>query len=127
MKTKADISNYGRKLAMRAVAVAILAGFISIKDNPIVRFEAVIGLSPSPIERIFGVSSLFSGMTQALHSLAHLEFGKAVSANFLVVLVPVFAVAWSLGWDIPKLDSRYKENVFFVLVILASISVNIAH
>ena len=59
-------------------------------DNPIVRLQATIGLSPSPIEKLFGLKSLFSGMTEGVYQLLNLNFRESVKANiFSPVIVPL--------------------------------------
>ena len=59
-----------QSLFLRLFLFFLLLLFFSLENNPLVRLEAIIGLSPSPIEKIFGVKSFFSGMTEGVHQMA---------------------------------------------------------
>ncbi|MCK5717750.1 MAG: DUF2752 domain-containing protein [Thiomargarita sp.] len=90
----------------------ILIGFASIRNNPLVRLEALLGLSPSPIERFFGVKSLFSGMTEGIHQFVHLNIVSSIKANIFAPLFIIIIVYSILSWNIPKMDTRKKEYFF---------------
>lgn len=109
-------------LALRLCLIALLAAFASLDRNPVVRLEATLGLSPSPLERL-GIRGLFSGMTEATYQLVRLDFGKALAANILVVPVIGAIALCILLWTRPKLDTRRRELIFFALV-LAGIAIN---
>jgi len=77
---------------LRLLLLLFIVGLASIDKNPIIRLEAVIGLSPSPIERIFGLKSLFSGMSEGLYQLVNLNFSHAIKANILTPIVAFLLV-----------------------------------
>ena len=110
-------------LALRIVLIALLAAFAGLDRNPVVRLEAKLGLSPSPLERLFGIRGLFSGMTEATYQLVRLDLGRALAANILVVPVIAAFALCILLWTRPKLDSRRREIAFFALV-LAGVAIN---
>lgn len=110
-------------LALRLCLIASLAAFASLDRNPVVRLEAQLGLSPSPLERWFGIRGLFSGMTEATYQLVRLDLGRALAANILVVPVIGAITLCILLWSWPRLDSRRREIAFFALV-LAGIAIN---
>src|SRR6185503_9687830 len=110
-------------LALRVVLIALLAAFASLDRNPVVRLEAKLGLSPSPLERLFGIRGLFSGMTEATYQLVRLNLGRALAANILVVPVLGAILLCILLWIRPKLDTRRREIAFFALV-LGGIAIN---
>lgn len=111
-------------LWLRLSIVVLVVLFVRIENNPIVRLQAQLGLSPSLVERIFGVKSLFSGMTEGVHQFAKLNVPASVHANPLAPMVlPLFAY-WCFVWRFPVIDGKCKEIVFFVSVILLSIAVN---
>lgn len=110
-------------LALRLCLLALLAAFASLDRNPVVRLEAQLGLSPSPLERWFGIRGLFSGMTEATYQLVRLDLGRALAANVLVVPVLGAIALCILLWSRPKLDTRRREIGFFALV-LAGIAIN---
>lgn len=99
--------------------------FAYIENNPIVRLEAVLGLSPAPLERFFGIKSLFSGMTESVHQFVRLNFVSSFRSNpFGPLVIPVFVVC-CLFWWVPTLDTKKKEIIFFLLFITASAVVNL--
>jgi hypothetical protein len=110
-------------LALRLCLLALLAAFASLDRNPVVRLEAQLGLSPSPLERWVGIRGLFSGMTEATYQLVRLDLGRALAANVLVVPVLGAIALCILLWRRPKLDTRRREIAFFGLV-LAGIAIN---
>jgi hypothetical protein len=101
----------------------LLAAFASLDRNPVVRLEAKLGLSPSPLERLFGIRGLFSGMTEATYQLVRLNFGRSLESNILVVPVLGAITLCILLWTRPKLDTRRREIAFFTLV-LAGVAIN---
>jgi len=105
----------------------IIVFFVNMENNPLVKLEAKLGLSPSPIERIFGIKSFFSGMTEGVHQIANLNFYNAIQANiFSPIIVLLFIYFW-ITWDIPKIDTRKKEVTFFSVFILCSVVVNLVN
>ena len=110
-------------LALRLCLIALLAAFAGLDRNPVVRLEAKLGLSPSPLERFLGIRGLFSGMTEASYQFVRLDFGRAFAANVLVVPVLAAFALCILLWKRPRLDTGRREVLFFALV-LAGIAVN---
>ena len=113
------------KLYLRIMLLLSLLGFAVIERNPIVALEAKLGLSPSPIERIFGVKSLFSGMTEGVHQFALLNLSQSIKANIFAPIVIPATVVMILAWKIPTLDSKAKESSFFIVFMFMSAFVNI--
>jgi len=112
-------------LIIRAVVVLFIWSFAFIDHNPMIRFEAIIGLSPSPVERFFGFKSLFSGMTEGVHQFVRLNFIDSLKANvFAPLVIPIIAY-FTLTWTFPKIDTKTKEIIFFLSFVLISIIVNI--
>jgi hypothetical protein len=109
----------------RVVILLLLCGFAYVEPNPIVRLEAILGLSPSPIERFFGIKSLFSGMTEGVHQLVRLDLLASMEANVFAPLVIPFLAYCCLVWKIPKIDTKPKEIFFFLGFITFSLVVNI--
>lgn len=99
--------------------------FAYIPNNPLVKAEALLGLSPAPLERYLGIKNLFSGMTEGMHQLAHGELARACEAN---VLTPFFAsacVVWAITGG--RIQTRRDECLVGVLVIVLSAIVNVVH
>lgn len=107
-------------LTFRLLLVVVLCWFARLEHNPLVQLEARLGLSPSPLERLFGIRGMFSGMTEATHRLSSLDLAGALQANVLVLPVLAAIVAAILCWNVPKLDTRRREAGFFALVIVGS-------
>ena len=100
-----------------------MAGIAALDRNPLVVLEARLGLSPSPLERLFGIRGFFSGMTEAAHRLTHVDFVGAAQANVLVYpTLAAFAVTL-LSWRAPKLRTR-RQEVGFLGAIIAGVVVN---
>ncbi len=110
---------------IRLSLLIFLLLFAYIENNPIVKLEARLGLSPSPIERLFGVKSLFSGMTEGVHQFVNLNFAASFKANPFAPLVLPFITYCCLFWWFPKIDSKNKEAIFFAVFALLSLIVNI--
>ncbi len=111
----------------RFFLIIAIVGFASIDNNPLVKFEAELGLSPSPIEKIFGVKSFFSGMTEGVFQFIHMNIEASIQANIFAPLVVPFVFYSILTWSFPKIDTKKKEYAFFSVFILLSIIVNIAN
>ena len=114
-----------KSLFLRLLLFLLLLLFISIENNPLVRLEAIIGLSPSPIEKIFGVKSLLSGMTEGVHQMAFLNVQDALNANIFSPLVMPLLLLLFIRGKIPKIKTRKHELVFFSSFIFLSILVNV--
>ena len=114
-----------KSLFLRLLLFLLLLLFISIENNPLVRLEAIIGLSPSPIEKIFGVKSFFSGMTEGVHQMAILNLEGALNANIFSPLVLPLLLLLFIRGKIPKIKTRKHELVFFSSFIFLSILVNV--
>lgn len=99
--------------------------FVSLDKNPVVVLIAKLGLSPSPLERLFGVKGMFSGMTEGMFRLVHGDIAGAIAAN---VLTPAFATVVAfcvvVGYR-PQIKTRKQELVFLLSVVLLSVLVNL--
>tara|TARA_B100000767_G_C19757035_1_gene533406 strand:- start:1208 stop:1462 length:255 start_codon:yes stop_codon:yes gene_type:complete len=82
-------------------------------------------LSPSPIETIFGLKSLFSGMTEGLYQILNLNFTGAIKANIFSPFVIPFLLYFLLKGEVPKMNNKLNEIAFFSCFIFLSIFVNI--
>ena len=114
-------------LILRTTAFLAVVYFASLDNNPLVKFQARLGLSPSPLEKLFHLKGMFSGMTEGMHRLALGDIIGAMSAN---VLTPLFAIVFSLcflGGYRPRIKTKRQENLFFFLVIVLSVVVNLVN
>ena len=112
---------------VRFLPILSLIGFAFIENNPLVRLEAILGLSPSPIERFFKVKSLFSGMTEGVHQFVRLNIEASAKSNiFAPIVIPLLVFGIST-WNIPKVDTKKKEYIFFLIFIGLSVIVNIVN
>ena len=108
----------------RILVGVFLALFFSLDKNPVVRLEAVLGLSPSPLERFFGVKSVFSGMTEGIVRFMNLEIRSAFEANiFSPLVVPLICLLLVIG-RVPQINSKRRECSFFASIIIMSVMVN---
>lgn len=124
---KSEIITNKPSFAWRLVLIIIVAVFAAIDNNPVVKLEAVLGLSPSPIERLFGVKSLFSGMTEGVHQFVRMDFESSIKANiFSPLVIPLISYV-ILAWRFPKLKTRRQEYMFFGVFIMLSFVVNIVN
>ncbi|KAF3984374.1 MAG: DUF2752 domain-containing protein [Methylococcales symbiont of Hymedesmia sp. n. MRB-2018] len=114
-------------LIWRVLLIFLLVAFALIENNPIVKLEAKLGLSPSLIERTIGVKSFFSGMTEGVHQFAHLNIQSSFKANVFAPFIIPLIIFYILTWNFPKIDSRKKEYVFFTVFICLSVVVNIVN
>jgi hypothetical protein len=114
-------------VAWRLLIILALVGFAMIENNPVVRLEAFLGLSPSPLERFFGIKSLFSGMTEGVHQFVRLNLAESIRANLFAPLVVPLLVFLVVTWRFPKIDSKQKEAIFFLGFIGLSVVVNIVN
>lgn len=112
---------------LRLLLLLFIVGFASIDKNPIIRLESIIGLSPSPIERMFGVKSLFSGMSEGVFQLLNFNLIAAINANILSPFVFFLFGYIVLTWNFPKVDTQKKEITFFCVVVGLSLLVNIVN
>ena len=114
-------------LATRISIIVATALFCALPLNPIIWFEAKIGLSPAPWERFTGIKTVFSGMSEAFHRLATGDVLGAFRANFLAPPFALSIVIAVLLWRWPTLTRRRDELLFFATAIIASIAVNVVH
>ena len=110
----------------RLVLLGALAAFAALDNNPLVRLEAELGLSPSPLERLFGIRGFFSGMTEATHRLTRLDVIGAGQANILVFPVLALATAAILLWWRPRIRTRRQEIAVLALAIVGTAINNVA-
>jgi hypothetical protein len=116
-------SNAGR-LFLRCLILVAAWWVASVPHNPIVRLEASVGLSPSPLEKLFNIKGPFSGMTEGMHQLARGRPAAALESNVLTPFVAAgFAVCVLLGVR-PRITTRRREVAFFASVIAATVLVN---
>ena len=115
------------QLVARISLLFASALFCALPHNPIIAFEAKLGLSPAPWERFTGVRTLFSGMSEAFHRLATGDVMGAFSENFLAPPFALSVVVAVLLWRWPTLTRRRDELLFFAVAIIASIAVNVVH
>ena len=111
------------RLVARILLTGALAAFAALDHNPIVRLEALLGLSPSPLERFFGIRGFFSGMTEATHRLTRLDLRGAAQANILVYPFLAAVVTAILLWRWPRMTTR-KHELAFLTVALAGTAIN---
>lgn len=117
----------GVPMAGRVLLSMVLIWFARLEHDPLVRLEAVLGLSPSPLEWLFGIKGLFSGMTEAAHRLSLGDLHDAVAANFLFVPLAGLTVgALILGWR-PRIRNGRDDKFFFAAVVLLTLLLNMKH
>ena len=104
-------------VGVRLLLLGALAAFAALDRNPLVWLEARLGLSPSPLERLFGIRGFFSGMTEATHRLTKLDLVGAGEANILVFPVIAATAAAILLWRRPRLSTRRQELAFFAVAV----------
>tara|TARA_X000000368_G_scaffold185979_1_gene146836 strand:+ start:46 stop:438 length:393 start_codon:yes stop_codon:yes gene_type:complete len=109
----------------RVFILGIILLFASIDNNPLVKLQAILGLSPSPIEKLFEIKSLFSGMTEGVHQLLNFDISKAINANIFSPFVVPIMFFFTIRGKVPKIDSKAKELIFFSCFIFLSLLVNI--
>ena len=102
-----------------------LAAFAALDHNPLVRLEAVLGLSPSPLERLFGIRGFFSGMTEATYRLTRLDIVGAGQANILVFPVVAAIAAAILMWRRPTIRTRRQELAVLAVAVIGTAINNI--
>jgi hypothetical protein len=113
-------------MALRLLMVGLLGGFAALDRNPLVILEARLGLSPSPLERLFGIRGYFSGMTEATYRLTYLDFSGAAQANILVFPTLAAFVVALLTWRVPDLRTRARELQFIAILVLGTVINNVA-
>lgn len=111
-------------LFLRVALLLMALWFVSLDRNPFVILLAKLGLSPSPLERIFGVKGLFCGMTEGMFRLSHGDLAGAMAANYLTPIFTGVVVACVLGNYRPQIQTRTQEFIFFLSVVLLSALVN---
>ena len=125
--TKADGYLHLGAPARRLAIAILLVAFFSLEPNPLVRLEALLGLSPAPLEKHLGIRSLFSGMTEGVVRTLHGDLREAIRANvFSPLVVPLLMFFLWIG-KVPALASRRSEISFFCGFVLLSVIVNIVH
>jgi hypothetical protein len=116
-------SSFGR-LVFRGLTLLAAWWFASIPHNPVVRLEGLVGMSPSPLEKLVHMKGPFSGMTEGVHRLARGQVTAAFEANVLSPFVALgFAVCVLLGIR-PRITTRRHELAFFTSLMTATILVN---
>ena len=105
----------------------MLLGLMSIDGNPVVRAIAVLKLSPSNIEKVFGCKSIFSGLTEGIYQALNFNLEASIRANVFAPVVVCYFAYCVLCWRFPTIDTKKKEVTFFTLVIVTSIVVNIVN
>ena len=119
------VERFSPPISARLTLLGILIAFAGLSHNPIVRLEAVLGLSPSPLEQLFGIRGFFSGMTEAAYRLVRLEPLAAARANILVFpFLAAVAIALLL-WRRPRLQTREQELAVLGIALLGTVINNI--
>ncbi len=113
-------------VAARVLLSTALIMVLRVRRNPLVWVEARLGLSPSPMERLFGIKGPFSGMTEASHRLALLDMRSAIEANPLVIIFWASVAVMILLWKFPTMKRRSDELRFFAIMALATLANNVA-
>ena len=117
-------SKHIQSVAIRLAALGGAAWFASIDRNPVVVFLARTGLSPSPLERLFGLKGFFSGMTEGTYRLVHGDFSGAVDANpYTLLVAAIFAICVVFGVR-PRLRKTWHEVAFLGTVLLLTLVLN---
>ncbi len=76
------------------------AAFVAMDRNPVVMLLARTGISPSPLERLFGLKGFFSGMTEGMHRLTNGNLSGAIDANpYTLLIASIFPSALFLEFD----------------------------
>ena len=112
-------------IGARLLLLGALTAFSALDHNPVVRLEAWLRLSPSPLERLFGIRGFFSGMTEATFRLTRLDPIGAARANILVFPFLAAVAAAILLWRWPKIRDRREELAVIGLAILGTAINNI--
>lgn len=121
---------FGAGAARLGARFAILGGLVwlaRLAENPLVRLEATLGLSPGPLERLTGLPTLFSGMTAGVHRLAHGEVAAATAANFLTVPLALAVTGCILAGYRPRVRTRRQEAFALAGVVVLSLAVTLVH
>ena len=114
-------SKHALGVAIRFAALGGAVWFASIDRNPIVVFLARTGLSPSPLERLFGLKGFFSGMTEGMHRMVHGDFSGAVDANpYTPLVAAIFAICLVFGVR-PRIRKTWHEVAFLGAVLLLTL------
>jgi hypothetical protein len=112
------------RLVLRGLILLAAWWIASIPYNPALRIEALVGLSPSPLEKLFHVKGPFSGMTEGMHQLARGRLRPALEANVLTPFVALGFTACVLLGIRPRITTRRQELAFFASLVTAAILVN---
>lgn len=112
-------------VAARVLFVVAAWIFVALPHNPIVRLEAVLGLSPSPLEKLIGIRGPFSGMTEGAYRLAHGQVVASVEANPLTPVVVAIFLVCALSGSRPRIRNRRHEAAFFLVMCIGTVLVNL--
>lgn len=93
--------------------------------NPLVQMQAELGLSPSPLERIFGIKSAFSGMTEGVFRLFKLDLIGSFKSNPFSPLIVILGVVFVISGQIPRFHDKKEELIALLVFAGCSIIVNI--
>jgi Protein of unknown function (DUF2752) len=115
----------GPPVAVRLAILGGLAALAWVPRNPLVRLEAALGLSPSRLETIFHVRSLFSGMTEAAHRAAHFDLWGALRANPVSPIILGAIAAAVLLWRVPPMRTKRHEALWLGSFVLLSVANNL--
>ena len=111
--------------ASRAIVALVAVAFARLEHNPLVRFEALVGLSPAPLERFFGIKGAFSGMTEGTFRLAHGDFQQAIAANVFTPVIALLLGAWLFTGYLPRIQKRSHEVLCFATLLVMTICNNL--
>lgn len=111
-------------IGVRLLLLILLVGFFRLDDNPIVRLEAILYLSPAPFERATGLKTVFSGMTEASYLLVHGNWYAAFMVNPFILPFYVFVVFALVIWRFPVIKSSRGELTALCIFFVTSCIVN---
>ncbi len=64
-------------------------------------------------------------MTEGVYQILNFNFANAISANIFSPFIILLLIFFFIKGSVPKLDSNYKEIIFFSFFIFMSILVNV--
>ena len=109
----------------RIILGLCVIALISLDKNPIVWVEAILGLSPPPLERFLGIKSAFSGMTEGVVQFMNFDLKASFHANvFAPLVLPVTFYLLIIG-KVPRIQSKLGEIFCLTAFLIMSVVVNV--
>ena len=107
----------------RCIFFIILLICFYLPKNPIIELQRVLSLSPAPIERIFGIKSLFSGATTAFHYAVRGDIIYAFKFNIVYPFFFIISIKYLIKGELYNITNKKEEfNFFFIIFILSLIN-----